>query len=137
MLENTRNESAIATLNAGVYGLHMARFAEPVLRLALFFSGILGCAMIASGLLLWSLKRQMQKKSERFHLGHYLVNRLNITMIIGLPIAMLAYLYANRLYQHSCRCDQIMKFIVFFSIWLGSFILACLTPQQHLLENAA
>lgn len=97
LLENTRNDSAIATLNAGVYGLHMARFAEPVLRLALFFSGILGCAMIASGLLLWSLKRQMQKKSYRFHFGYYLVNRLNIAMIIGLPIAMLAYLYANRL----------------------------------------
>ena len=36
LLENTRNESAIATLNASMYGLHMARFAEPVLRLGLF-----------------------------------------------------------------------------------------------------
>ena len=68
LLENTRNDSAIATLNAGVYGLHMARFAEPVLRFALFFSGILGCAMIASGLLLWSLKRQMQKNRIVFTL---------------------------------------------------------------------
>ena len=41
--ENTRNDSAIATLNAGVYGLHMARFAEPVLRLALFFWHIRLC----------------------------------------------------------------------------------------------
>src|SRR5690606_28271961 len=45
LLESTRNESAIATLNAGIYGLHMARFAEPILRLGLFFSGLLGCAM--------------------------------------------------------------------------------------------
>jgi uncharacterized iron-regulated membrane protein len=131
LLENTRNESAIATLNAGMYGLHMARFAEPALRLGLFFSGLLGCAMIASGLLLWSLKRQIQKKSEQFHLGHYLVNRLNITMIIGLPIAMLSYLYANRFISLPAGAPN-YEIYSFFSIWLGSFILACLTPQQYL-----
>ena len=131
LLENTRNNSAIATLNAGAYGLHMARFAEPILRLALFFSGLLGCAMIASGLLLWSLKRQMQKKSDQFHFGHYMVNRLNITMIIGLPIAMLSYFYANR-FTHIPVGAPNYEIYTFFSIWLGSFILACLTPQQHL-----
>jgi len=131
LLENTRNESAIATLNAGIYGLHMARFAEPILRLGLFFSGILGCAMIASGLLLWSLKRQMQKKSARFHLGHYLVNRLNITMIIGLPLSMLGYLYANRFISIPAGAPN-YEIYSFFSIWLGSFILACVTPQQHI-----
>ncbi|MDH5821316.1 PepSY-associated TM helix domain-containing protein [Acinetobacter pseudolwoffii] len=131
LLENTRNESAIATLNASMYGLHMARFAEPILRLGLFFSGILGCAMIASGLLLWSLKRQMQKKSARFHLGHYLVNRLNITMIIGLPLSMLGYLYANRFISIPAGAPN-YEIYSFFSIWLGSFILACVTPQQHI-----
>ena len=131
LLENTRNESAIATLNASMYGLHMARFAEPVLRLGLFFSGILGCAMIASGLLLWSLKRQIQKKSARFHLGHYLVNRLNITMIIGLPLSMLGYLYANRFISIPAGAPN-YEIYSFFSIWLGSFILACVTPQQHI-----
>ncbi|MGQ8975990.1 PepSY-associated TM helix domain-containing protein [Acinetobacter schindleri] len=131
LLESTRNESAITTLNAGMYGLHMARFAEPILRLGLFFSGLLGCAMIASGLLLWSLKRQIQKKSEQFHLGHYLVNRLNITMIIGLPIAMLSYLYANRFISLPAGAPN-YEIYSFFYIWLSSFILACLTPQQYL-----
>ena len=131
ILTNTRNNSAVATLNAGVYGLHMARFAEPTLRLALFFSGILGCAMIASGLLLWSLKRQIQNKTNRFHFGHYLVNRLNIAMIIGLPIAMLGYLYANRLITIPASALN-YEIYTFFNIWFGSFILACVTPQQHL-----
>lgn len=131
IITNTRNNSAVATLNAGVYGLHMARFAEPTLRLALFFSGILGCAMIASGLLLWSLKRQIQNKTNRFHFGHYLVNRLNIAMIIGLPIAMLGYLYANRLITIPASALN-YEIYTFFNIWFGSFILACVTPQQHL-----
>lgn len=89
-LQDTRNHSAIATLNASMYGLHMATFAQPLLRLGLFFSGLLGCAMIGSGLLLWSLKRQLQNKQNQFHFGHYLVNRLNVSVIIGLPTAMLS-----------------------------------------------
>ena len=35
ILGNTRNNSPVATLNAGVYGLHMATFAQPLLRFAL------------------------------------------------------------------------------------------------------
>ncbi len=99
ILGNTKNNSAVATLNAGVYGLHMATFAQPLLRLAFFCSGILGCLMIASGLLLWSLKRQIQNKSNQFNLGHYLVDRLNIATFIGLPIAMLTYMFTNRFVQ--------------------------------------
>lgn len=98
VLEDTRNNSPIATLNAGVYGLHMATFAQPLLRLGFFFSGILGCVMIASGLLLWSLKRQIQNKNCKFHFGHYLVDRLNVAAFVGLPCATVAYLSANRLF---------------------------------------
>lgn len=131
MLGSTRNTSAIATLNAGVYGLHMAKFAQPALRLGFFFSGILGCAMIASGLLLWSLKRQMQRKSESFHLGHYVVNRLNIAAILGLPLSMLAYLYANRVMQgHSSVATY--EVYAFFGIWLSSLITSLVMPQRML-----
>lgn len=136
LLDSTRNKSSIATLNAGMYGLHMARFADPILRFCLFFSGILGCAMIGSGLLLWSLKRQMQKKiklnkTTQFHLGHYLVNRLNIAVILGLPIAMLGYLYANRL-VHMPAGSPNYEIYTFFTLWLGSFITACVIPQSYL-----
>ena len=131
LLGNSRNNSAIATLNAGVYGLHMATFAQPLLRLAFFFSGILGCAMIASGLLLWSLKRQLQKKTDQFHFGYYLVNRLNITMIIGLPIAMLGYLYTNRFTTVQANTAN-YEIYTFFSLWLLSFIIALLIKQQYL-----
>ena len=109
----------------------MATFAQPLLRLAFFFSGILGCAMIASGLLLWSLKRQLQKKTDQFHFGHYLVNRLNITMIVGLPIAMLGYLYTNRFTTIQANTTN-YEIYTFFSLWLLSFIIALLIKQQYL-----
>lgn len=131
LLGSTRNTSTIATLNAGVYGLHMAKFAQPVLRLGFFFSSIMGCIMIASGLLLWSLKRQMQRKTTEFHLGHYAVNRLNIAAMLGLPLSMLAYLYANRVLQgHNSTATY--EVYAFFGTWLFSLTAALFTPQ-HLL----
>ena len=131
ILSSNRNSSTIATLNAGIYGLHMAKFAEPLLRMALFFSGILGCSMIASGLLLWSLKRQLQRKSESFHFGHYVVNRLNVSVIVGLPIAMLAYLYANRLFVMPLGSVN-YEIYSFFAVWLMSLLIACITPKYYL-----
>ena len=130
MLGNTRNESSVATLNAGVYGLHMATFAQPALRFAFFCSGILGCLMIASGLLLWSLKRQIQNKSNQFHFGYYLVDRLNVAAFIGLPIAMMSYLFANR-FVHVTETTPNYEIYTFFIIWLLSFIFALFTKKQY------
>ncbi|WP_213066357.1 PepSY-associated TM helix domain-containing protein [Acinetobacter oleivorans] len=131
VLEDTRNNSPIATLNAGVYGLHMATFAQPLLRLGFFFSGILGCVMIASGLLLWSLKRQIQNKNSKFHLGHYLVDRLNVAAFVGLPCATVAYLSANRLFTVTSTTIN-YEIYSFFLVWLISLIIALFTKKQHL-----
>ncbi|MFW6743690.1 PepSY-associated TM helix domain-containing protein [Acinetobacter pittii] len=131
VLVDTRNNSPIATLNAGVYGLHMATFAQPLLRLGFFFSGILGCVMIASGLLLWSLKRQIQNKSSQFHFGLYLVDRLNIAAFVGLPCATVAYLSANRLFTVTSTTIN-YEIYSFFLVWLISLIIALITKKQHL-----
>lgn len=134
ILGNTKNNSTVATLNAGVYGLHMATFAQPLLRLAFFCSGILGCLMIASGLLLWSLKRQIQNKSNQFHLGHYLVDRLNIATFIGLPIAMLAYMFANRFVQITETTPN-YEIYSFFVVWVLSLMIALFTKKQYLWQS--
>lgn len=131
VLEDTRNNSPIATLNAGVYGLHMATFAQPLLRLGFFFSGILGCVMIASGLLLWSLKRQIQNKNSQFHFGHYLVDRLNVAAFVGLPCATVAYLSSNRLFTVTSTTIN-YEIYSFFLVWLISLMIALITKKQHL-----
>lgn len=134
ILGNTKNNSAVATLNAGVYGLHMATFAQPLLRLAFFCSGILGCLMIASGLLLWSLKRQIQNKSNQFNLGRYLVDRLNIATFIGLPIAMLAYIFTNRFVQITETTPN-YEIYSFFVVWTLSLMIALFTKKQYLWQS--
>ncbi|MCO8089665.1 PepSY-associated TM helix domain-containing protein [Acinetobacter thermotolerans] len=134
LLKNNRNTSALATLNNGIYGLHMARYAQPSLRFILFLSGILGATMIASGLFLWSLKRQIKNKKQSFHLGAYLVNRLNMTATIGLGIAVLSYFYINRLVTAPYNLPN-YEITTFFSVWFICFLIACLMPQHQLWKS--
>ncbi|GIU47630.1 peptidase [Shewanella sairae] len=82
--------------------LHTGRFAEHWLRALFFISGILGCAMITTGTLLWAVKiRQKQQKQikqgAKASFGLRLVEGLNLTFITGLPLATAAFFYANRL----------------------------------------
>ncbi|MBF7682727.1 PepSY domain-containing protein [Acinetobacter sp. B5B] len=132
IIQDTRNVHPVATLYSGIYGLHMASFAQPIIRIALFFSGILGCFMVASGLLLWSLKRQLQNKNNTFHFGHYCVDRLNVATFVGLPIAVLCYFYSNRLITLSHSTPNNQEIVVFFTAWGVSLMLAILSKRQYL-----
>jgi len=86
--------TALAT--AGVMlGLHLAQYAGPALRWAYFAMGLTGVAMVGTGLLLWTAKRRRPGAAPFF--GLRLVERLNIAVIVGLPIGMASYLLANRL----------------------------------------
>lgn len=82
--------------------LHTARFAAPLLRILFFFCGLLGCAMVATGTLMWAIRlRQKQQKTiekgEKVGLGLRLVEGLNFMFILGLPLGAVAFCYANRL----------------------------------------
>lgn len=80
-------------------GLHKGLFAHWPLRLLLIFMGIGGTAMIGTGLLLWVNARatRLLAAKEPLHFGIRLVERLNVGTIIGMPIAIAAYFWANRL----------------------------------------
>ncbi|WP_076416620.1 PepSY domain-containing protein [Shewanella sp. UCD-KL12] len=97
-LEKTATHATYDTM----ISLHTARFAEPILRALFFFCGLLGCAMITTGALLWAIKiRQSQQKQLakglKESLGLRLVEGLNLTFIAGLPLATAIFFYANRL----------------------------------------
>lgn len=74
--------------------LHEGVFAGWTLRWLYFLSGLLGCAMIATGLVLWTVKRR-RKQASTF--GFRLVDSLNIATVAGLWVALAAYFWANRL----------------------------------------
>jgi len=105
-------------------GLHEGLFADLGLRWLYFFSGLIGTAMIAAGLILWVTKRRPQQlsKSQGPDFGHRLVESLNIGMILGLPLAIAAYFWANRLLDvnFSARSEWEMH-ILFITLLVVAF----------------
>ncbi|MCI3877923.1 PepSY-associated TM helix domain-containing protein [Acinetobacter higginsii] len=119
---------AIYTL---VTWLHMARGVDSVLRWLLFLSGILGTMMVASGLILWVVKRipDVQKLGYK-PFGHRLVEVLNITAITGLPIACAAYFIANRFIPAQLAERSPLEINVFFIVWLVCLIHAVIRAHR-------
>lgn len=121
-----------ATRTRGVmYGLHLARFADWGLRALFFLSGLIGCLMVASGVVLWAVKeRPKHAKSGKTGFGLRLVDALNIGAVAGLPIAFAAYFWGNRLLpvQLAERSDAEVN--VFFYAWAASLLAAFIWPKR-------
>lgn len=82
----------------GMIALHEGLFAGPLLRWLYFLSGLLGCGMVATGLILWTVKRrQKQQRGSGDAFSYRLVEILNMGTIVGLPLGIAAYFWANRL----------------------------------------
>lgn len=79
---------------AVIYGLHMGRFANGVLRWLYFLGGAMLTLAVASGMILWVVKR---RERAPLSLGNRIVERLNVGVLVGVPIGFAAYLCANRL----------------------------------------
>lgn len=84
---------AVATY-AVIYGLHMGRFATGLLRWLYFLGGAMLTLAVASGMILWVIKR---RERVPLSLANRIVERLNAGVIAGVPIGFAAYLCANRL----------------------------------------
>jgi len=87
------NRPAVQTYNV-VYGLHMARFAPIATRWLYFLGGVMLTLAIASGMVLWIVKR---RERAPLSLGNRIVERLNAGVLGGVPLGCAAYLLANRL----------------------------------------
>ena len=114
-------------------GLHEGLFAGPVLRALYLLSAVMGCVMIATGLVLWSKKRRERNKREGSATtrGHMLIERLNVAAILGLPIAIAAYFWANRLLPHGVAQRALLELDALFLTWLITFIHAvCTRPER-------
>lgn len=121
-----------ATYDA-IQGLHEANFAGIGLRWLYFLSGLAGMGVIATGAIYWSLKRKKQfDEMGQSPFNYRLVNRLNIGVIAGLPIAIAAYFWANRLLPVEMSSREDWETHSMFIVWL----LATLHPLLRSNENA-
>ncbi|KAG1092343.1 hypothetical protein G6F40_012839 [Rhizopus arrhizus] len=132
LLEETPPSGGATATRGVLYGLHLARCADWGLRALFFLSGLGGCLMVASGVVLWAVKeRPKHAKSGRTGFGLRLVDALNIGTVAGLPIAFAAYFWGNRLLPLDVanRSDAEVK--VFFYAWAACVVHAMLRPARR------
>ncbi|TBU96575.1 PepSY-associated TM helix domain-containing protein [Stutzerimonas kirkiae] len=116
--------------------LHLGLFADAWLRWLYFLSGLLGCAMIATGLVLWTVKRRNRhlkrgEESSRFDaFGLRLVEVLNVGTIAGLPFAVVMYFWANRLLPLNMAARAEWEVHCLFIAWGWVFLYATLRPLK-------
>ena len=102
-----------------MYGLHVGRFADPFVRFLYFLSSMAGTAMVATGLLLWVAKRCPKGGgATKPNLGHQVVKKLNIGTIAGLPIAIAAFFWANRVLPADLARRADLEVGSFFLVWI-------------------
>jgi len=108
-----------ATITQGaMVGLHTGRFADYSIRWLYFLCGIAGSLMVASGLILWVVKRRNKLPDPDLpHFGFRLVERLNIGFIAGFPIGMVSFLWANRLLPTQMVARAEWEIHVMFICW--------------------
>lgn len=142
-MEPENNSNVTGDTHRVLLALHEGVFAEWWLRWLYFISGLLGCAVIGTGLVLWTVKRRTQHQkrmakaaalsvSERFDAaGLRLVEILNAGTLAGLPLGLAAYFWANRLLPINMADRAAWEFHALFLVWGWSFLYASWRPLKR------
>lgn len=130
--EGPKAGTATGRFEQVMLGLHEGRFAGPVLRALYVFAGLAGTAMIATGLVLWSSKRKAKptRDGDR-HVGIAAVDILNAGTIIGLPIGIAVYFWANRLLPVGMDDRAAWEVHAMFIAWGLTYLLAMWRPASR------
>jgi uncharacterized iron-regulated membrane protein len=127
-----REPGGARTTEGVMIGLHIGRYAGDMLRWLYFLSGLAGTAMVATGLILWTVKRHARLPDpERPHLGFRIVEKLNIAAIAGVPIAIAVYFLANRLIPPGLAGRGDGEIRGFFIAWGAAAIWALARPAPR------
>jgi uncharacterized iron-regulated membrane protein len=127
-LQGYAQASNAAQVRRFFFGLHEAQFADIGLRWLLFLLGLLTSALIASGLIIWLNKRLLKVKQPQ--LGHFVAERLNIAVIGGLPLAIVAFFLSNRLLPKLLEGRAVMEVQVFFLTWMVCVLVSLFRPAK-------
>ncbi|MFT4254575.1 MAG: PepSY-associated TM helix domain-containing protein [Caulobacter sp.] len=125
-------QGAAARTESVMIGLHAGRYARTALRWLYFVCGLGGAAMVATGLVLWTVKRRLRLPDpERPHFGFRLVERLNIAAIAGLPAGIATYFLANRLLSLDLARRAEWEINSLFIAWGAVLVWAIARPARR------
>ena len=116
-------------------GLHFAQFGGYGMRWLYFLCGLISCAMIASGLVLFCVKRSRkyadataEPSARRWY---RLAQVLNVAFVAGLLVACIGLFWASRLLPVELAQREAWEVRVFFGIWLFSLLHAGMRPARR------
>ena len=113
--------------------MHEGLFAGPALRWLFFLSGLMGTAMIGVGLILWTVKRRDRLMRDGPADGRACAwsRGLNVATIVGLPVAIAAYFWANRLLPVELPDRAAWEANVLFIVWAMLLLHGLLRPSRR------
>ncbi len=119
--------------------LHLVRFGGWSMKWLYFVSGLMGTAMMATGTILFCVKRR--KKSAQEFGGatarvYRVVEAFNVAAMAGIALASIGYFYANRLLPIELAQRPAWEIRAFLLIWLATLLHAlCRPPARAWVEQ--
>lgn len=114
-LQVWKSESPALTTYSVLIGLHYLWFDHDAIRWLYFGMSLAATVMIATGLLLWIIKRRDRHTDH--HVGYRIVESLNVAVIAGLPVATAVFFLANRLLPITLADRAGWEMGAFFLAW--------------------
>ncbi|TDS82196.1 PepSY-associated TM helix domain-containing protein [Comamonas sp. JUb58] len=121
--------------------LHVASFGGWTLRWMYFVFGLMGTAMMATGTVLFMVKRR-KKSAMEFGVAtagvYRLVESLNVAALAGIALASIGYFWLNRLLPAAMPGRELWEIRGFLLIWAASGLhAACRPPARAWVEQLA
>lgn len=128
---NTVSGGKVLATQRTMNALHFVRFGGYPMKWLYFLCGMAGAAMLASGAILFMVKRR-KKSAEEFGTTtpsvYRIIEALNIAAIAGLMLSCIGYFWINRLLPLEVEARALREVQLFFGVWLLTLFHAALRP---------
>lgn len=114
--------------------LHEARFGGWTAKWLWFLCGVVGCVMIATGLVLFSVKRRQRSGNEFGRATpevYRLIDALNVAAVAGICLASIVYFWVNRIIPADLAGREVWEIRLFLLAWAATPLHALLRPGRR------